>query len=117
MEVITNTMPKQGDLAATTWKRNTGSFGIACSWYNSCRKRCHSNNRSINNQTYNCYCDDQCYSVYRDCCYDYERYCGKQHRGINKTQVLDRSMVMRVPDFEAGGKSMDGDKMSPKLAK
>ena len=60
----------------------------------------------MNNQTYNCYCDDQCYSIYQDCCYDYELYCGKQQHGINKTQILDRSMVSCIPGHDARGKNI-----------
>ena len=103
MKIVKTTTSTQGDLAAAEWKRNTGSFEIVCSKYNSCRKRCNNNNRSINNQTYNCYCDDQCHFVYQDCCYDYERYCGKQHPAINKVQVLDRNMVSCIPGYEARG--------------
>ena len=106
MKIVKNTTSTQGDLAAAKWKQNTGSLEIVCSKYNSCRKRCHNNRRSINNETYNCYCDDQCYFVYQDCCYDYERYCGKQHPEINKMQVLDRNMVSCIPGYEARGKNI-----------
>ena len=108
MKIVKNTtsMATQGDLVAAEWKRKTGSFEIVCSKHNSCRKRCHNNNRSINNKKYNCYCDDQCYFVYQDCCYDYERYCGKQHTEKNKMQVLNQNMVSCIPGYEARDKNI-----------
>lgn len=99
---------KSNIIKAIVRERNKRTFGIVCSKYDSCRERCHNNNnkRSINNQAYNCYCDDQCYSVYQDCCYDYEMYCGKEQHGINKMQVLDRSMVSCIPGYEARSKNI-----------
>lgn len=88
------------------WKRNNQSLQNVCSQYDSCRERCSNNNRSIDNQAYNCYCDEQCYSVFQDCCYDYELYCGKQTPGINKMKVLDRNIISCTPGYEAKGKNI-----------
>ena len=88
------------------WKRSNQFLQNVCSQYDSCRERCSNNNRSIDNQPYNCYCDEQCYSVFQDCCYDYELYCGKQTSGVKKVQVLDRNVVSCIPGYEAEGKNI-----------
>ena len=100
-------MISRGDLDDDAIReQNKRSIGLVCSKYNSCRQRCHSKNRSINSQAYNCYCDDLCYSVYQDCCYDYELYCGKQHGEINSMVSLDKSMVSCTPGYETRGRNI-----------
>lgn len=87
-------------------KRSNEPLQNVCPKYDSCRERCSTDKRRIDNQAFNCYCDHQCYSVFQDCCYDYEVYCGKQTPGVNKMEVLDRNTMSCLAGYEGEGKSI-----------
>ena len=53
-------------------------YSPTCSKENSCKGRCTNHTEWRTELKLYCYCDPDCYLVFRDCCSDYVRFCGAQ---------------------------------------